>query len=92
LAQQKIGLHYGLTTLPYPRPLFLPALSTSIGQQLVSSSMHIHFIAPLLHLHNNLRIVHTLMIKLLPKKEIPFLQFGPAGDQSFLWLTLLPYS
>jgi mannose/fructose/N-acetylgalactosamine-specific phosphotransferase system component IIC len=28
------------------------------------------------------------MIKLLPKKEIPFLQFGPAGNQSFLWAYL----
>jgi hypothetical protein len=40
LAQQEIGLPYGLTTLPYPR-LFLPAIIPQLIKLLVL--MHIHF-------------------------------------------------
>jgi hypothetical protein len=71
LAQQTIGLPYGLKILPYPR-LFLPTIHSS-AKQIFSSHAHYIFITYLQWLTNNFRIVHTNNQIHFLKKEIPFL-------------------
>jgi hypothetical protein len=59
--------------LPYLRPLCFLHFQLQSTKQLVSFSIHIPFIAPLQHRHNNFRIVHTLQLNYFLKREIPFL-------------------
>jgi hypothetical protein len=71
---------------PYPRPLCFLHFPLQSAKQLVSFSMHIHFIAPLQHHHNNFQNCAYLTIKLLSQKgKYHPLQFGSAGYRSSLW-------